>query len=232
MWLSRVFHHYFVAHEESKVHLKMLGFPEDDIVVSGIPIDPMFRSVKNKIDLRTQYELDPETPVILVSAGTFGVTGAGDIVKSLSYLTTPAQLVVICGKNDELRRDVSKIVKMNVRSFPRCKIIAFTTVMHEWMALADLFVGKPGGLTTAEALASKLPMVIYNPIPGQEEHNSDYLLEQGAAIKCSELSVLAFKVDSLLSEPARLDQMRRAADQLAHPEAAETIVRTILEQDV
>ena len=73
--------------------------------------------------------------------------------------------------------------------------------MHRWMQMSDLFIGKPGGLTTAECLASGLPMVIVAPIPGQEERNSDHLLEKGIAIKCNEFTTLAYKIDGLLDQP-------------------------------
>jgi UDP-N-acetylglucosamine:LPS N-acetylglucosamine transferase len=77
--------------------------------------------------------------------------------------------------------------------------------MHELMQISDLFIGKPGGLTTSEALACGLPMVIFSPIPGQEERNSDHLLEDGVAIKCNELTTIPFKIDRLLDDPQRLE---------------------------
>ena len=93
-------------------------------------------------------------------------------------------------------------------------------------------VGKPGGLTTSEALAKGLPMVIVNPIPGQEERNADHLLEEGAAIRCNNLPVLAWKIDRVLDDPARLAAMRASVDRVARPEAAQTVVRTLLRSTV
>ena len=80
--------------------------------------------------------------------------------------------------------------------------------MDELMAASDLFVGKPGGLTTSEALAKGMPMVVINPIPGQEERNSDHLLEEGIAIRCNNLPALAYKIDRLIDEPGKLHLMR------------------------
>ena len=90
---------------------------------------------------------------------------------------------------------------------------------------AYVLVGKPGGLTTSEALAKGLVFLIVNPIPGQEERNSDHLLEQGAAIRCNNLPVLAYKIDRLLDDPARMAAMRASARRLAHPDAARDVVR-------
>src|SRR6266576_3600159 len=97
------------------------------------------------------------------------------------------------------------------------------------MKTSDLFIGKPGGLTTAEALACGLPMVIVSPIPGQEERNSDHLLEDGVAVKCNELTTIAFKIDTLLGNQERLARMRQSALRLSRPDAAQCIVRTLIE---
>jgi processive 1,2-diacylglycerol beta-glucosyltransferase len=99
------------------------------------------------------------------------------------------------------------------------------------MAASDLVVGKPGGLTTSEALARGLVMVIVNPIPGQEERNSDHLLEEGAAIRCNNLPVLAYKIDRLLDDPPRLTAMQANVRRLAHPRAAHDIVEKLLTLD-
>ena len=93
------------------------------------------------------------------------------------------------------------------------------------MKISDLFIGKPGGLTTAEALACGLPMVIVSPIPGQEERNSDHLLEDGVAVKCNELTTIPYKIDTLLGDPLRLEQMRRRAFAMSRPEGPRRLSR-------
>ena len=92
------------------------------------------------------------------------------------------------------------------------------------MTAADLFVGKPGGLTTSEALAKGLPMVVINPIPGQEERNSDHLLEQGAAIRCNNLPALAYKIDTLIDTPGKLARMKENARSMGNPDAAFAVI--------
>ena len=115
---------------------------------------------------------------------------------------------------------------------PAFRILGYTTRMHELMRISDLFVGKPGGLTTSEATACGLPMPIVSPIPGQEERNSDHLLEQGAAIKCNEMTTIPFKIDWLLDDPQRLARMAARALALGRPHAAHEVVRTLLEDDL
>ena len=92
---------------------------------------------------------------------------------------------------------------------------------------ADLFVGKPGGLTTSEALAKGLPMVIINPIPGQEERNSDHLLEQRAAIRCNNLPALAYKIDTLIDTPGKLEQMEKCSRAMGKPDASFAVVNRL-----
>ena len=96
------------------------------------------------------------------------------------------------------------------------------------MRAADIVVTKPGGLTVSEALACGLPMVIMNPIPGQETRNSDYLLEHGAAIKVNNVRLLGHRVGQLLSDPPRLQALRAAAQAIARPYAAREIVADAL----
>jgi processive 1,2-diacylglycerol beta-glucosyltransferase len=106
-------------------------------------------------------------------------------------------------------------------------VIGYTTEMHRWMAAADALVGKAGGLTSSEALARGLILVVVNPIPGQEERNSDHFLEEGAAIRCNNLPALAYKIDAVLDDPDRLARMQDAVKRLARPNAAADIVTIV-----
>ena len=228
MWLSRVFHRYFVATDEAKAHLEALGLPPERITMSGIPIDPAFLVETDRALLRDAYGLDRHKTTLLLSAGTFGVGPAEQVVAELRRMQRDAQIIVACGRNPELQARVKELVDGD----PRFRVMGYTNKMHELMKLSDLFIGKPGGLSTAEALVCGLPMVIFSPIPGQEERNSDHLLEEGIAIRCNELTTIGFKINRLLSEPDRLTQMRRNTRRLAQPTATRTIVDTLLEDSL
>jgi len=225
MWLSRVFHRYFVALDETKAHLEALGLPPERITVSGIPIDSIFSEPVNRPALRASYGLHPEKTTLLLSAGALGVGPTELLVERLKGLRHDAQTIVICGKSEEVKARVAAAVGADTGRF---RLLGYTDRMHELMHMSDLFIGKPGGLTTSEALACGLPMAVFSPIPGQEERNSDHLLEEGAGIRCNELTTLAFKLDRLLADPARLAAMRGAAVALGRPHAARTIVGTLL----
>jgi processive 1,2-diacylglycerol beta-glucosyltransferase len=228
-WLCRHFEHYFVALDETKAHLIALGVPSDKVTVSGIPIDPVFSKPKNKIQMRRLHKLEPELPAILVSAGGFGVGPVEKIMQSLLKMKNAAQVIVICGNNKKLKEKVDKIIRnISDDSSIRFRSIGYTNQMDSYMAASDLILGKTGGLTTSEALASGLAFVIVDPIPGQEQRNAEHLLEEGVAIKCNNWPVLAYKIDKLLDNPQRLARMKLKAQQLAKPSAAYDIVKKLL----
>ena len=229
MWLYHHYQRYFVAINETRVHLEKLGITPEKITVSGIPIDPVFAEHKNKIEMREKYGLEKDKLTILVSAGGFGVGNIENLLIALSELKTPAQILAICGRNEELKTKLEKLAleKLNNErvSF---KLIGFTKEMDEYMSASDLIVGKPGGLTTSEALAKGLIFVVVNPIPGQEERNSDHLLEEGCAIRCNNLPTLAYKIDELVKDVSRFETLRKNVLRFARPNASREIVEKLL----
>jgi processive 1,2-diacylglycerol beta-glucosyltransferase len=228
LWLCRDVDRYFVALDETREHLVRLGVPADRVVVSGIPIDPVFAERKDPGVLRRKHGLEPGRTTILVAAGGFGVGPVENLARSLLELKHRAQAVVVCGRSVDLKRRLDRVAASLTGGNVTLKVLGYTTEMDELMTAADVLVGKPGGLTTSEALAKGLVPVIVNPIPGQEERNADHLLEQGAAIRCNNLPVLAWKLDSLLGDPERLARMRANVRRLARPDAARQIVEALL----
>jgi processive 1,2-diacylglycerol beta-glucosyltransferase len=229
MWLCHHYEHYFVALEETREHMQLLGIPATKLTVSGIPIDPIFSEVKDKQEMRRKHQLHPDRWTILVSAGGFGVGPIEHLMASLLELKHPAQVIVICGRNEELKNRIDRLAAgLPVEGEVAVLALGYTTEMDEYMAASDIVLGKPGGLTTSEALAKGLVFVIVNPIPGQEERNSDHLLEEGVAIRCNNLPVLAYKIDSLLDDPARFSSMQANTRRLARPHAAHEIISKLL----
>ena len=224
MWLLQNVDWYFVACEETQVYLTALGIPPETIFATGIPIDPIFRVEKPKAETRIQLGLDPDKTTLLVSAGGFGVGPVESLIRAIHEIKHPVQIVVICGRNKRLE---DHLKSLSHTTHPM-KVIGFTNEMDSWMAAADLLVGKAGGLTSSEALARGLVLVIVNPIPGQEERNSDHFLEEGVGIRCNNLPALAYKIDALLADKERFLRMRQAVKRLARPRAAFEIVSTVL----
>src|SRR5580765_7889751 len=232
MWLVHHYEQYFVAIDEARVYLEVLGIPADKITVSGIPIDPVFAVRKDKQEMRRRHGLAPDRTTILLSAGGFGVGSMEPLIAALLHLQTSSQIVAVCGRNSELKERLEKMAaRITADSQVIMKPFGYTREMDELMAASDLVLGKPGGLTTCEALAKGLVFVIVNPIPGQEERNSDHLLEAGVGIRCNNLPTLTYKLDRLLSDARRFAAMQRNTRALARPNAAMEIVRKVRELD-
>ena len=230
MWLVHHYEHYFVAIDEARAYLEALGIPAQKITVSGIPIDPVFAKKKDKHEMRKKHGLEPDRTTILLSAGGFGVGSVDALIASLLPLQHRAQVVAICGRNEELKTRLTKLAaRMKPDSTVLLKPFGYTQEMDELMVASDVVLGKPGGLTTSEALAKGLVFVIVNPIPGQEERNSDQLLERAVAIRCNNLPVLSYKLDRLLADPHRFSSMQANARKMGRPNAAREIVDRITE---
>jgi processive 1,2-diacylglycerol beta-glucosyltransferase len=223
MWLHEPCEAYFVSNPEAKVYLDKLGIDPQIVHATGIPIDPVFTKSKDRNECRRELGFNVNRPLILQMSGGLGIGPAEQIYRSLREdVTVPAQICVVAGKNTKLK---SALEAHGPDSRHDCKVMGFTDKVDELMAAADMVITKPGGLTTSEALARGCPIVIIDPIPGQEERNSDFLLENGCAIKPSHPEkTLGYRVNELLKHPARLHQMQKSARRCSHPEAARDVV--------
>jgi processive 1,2-diacylglycerol beta-glucosyltransferase len=217
LWINQPCEHYTSATEEGAAYLAHWGVPEGDTSVTGIPIHPFFAKPKERAACLKSQGLVGDRPVVLQLAGGFGVGPIQRIFESILSIEQPLEVVVVAGKNEKVRKQLAAIKPPKQH---RVKVIGFTTEMHELMTAADLVVTKPGGLTSSEVLACGAAMAIVNPIPGQESRNSDYLLENGAAIKINNLGTLAFRLSRLLAQPDELTRLKNGARRIAKPQAA------------
>lgn len=223
-WYTQDCEHYVVADGTVRNHLEGMGIPPGRIHALGIPVMPVFAQDKGRRALRHKLQLRPGLPTVLLLSGGFGVGPIEQVVRDLEKMRTSFQLIAVAGKNKklyQLLRDLSRRVPFHL------KPVGYTDQMDEYMKASDLVVTKPGGLTTAEAMACGLPMVVINPIPGQEDMNSDMVLENGAGVKAMHTADAAYKVQQVLATPGRLAAMREAAQKLGKPDAAERIARLI-----
>ena len=217
LWMDACVDLYCVAAEETKARLVARGAKPEDVVVTGIPISAKFSAKLNAKAVRQSLGLRDDQPVLLVPSGGFGMGPLGAILAELDKVERPFQTVVVTGRNEELRRELAG----QDRKHPT-HVLGFVTNMHELMAVADVLITKPGGLTSSEALAMGKPLLILNPIPGQEAANSDFLLERGAAAKVNRVEDLPYRIEQLLGTK-KLTGMGRAAKALGRPEAARDV---------
>ena len=226
-WITRAFNWYFVAQEDDKIHMEALGLPADRIEVTGIPVEPEFGAPVDVNAVLERHGLQPGRPTLLVAGGALGMSPATAVVRQLLQLDRDFQAIIVCGKNEEMQNEIVDLLKDRPADF---RVFGYTKEMSDFMSVATILLSKPGGMTTAEAVACGLPMMILDPIGGQEERNADVLLEAGAAVKCTEVTLVAHKLRRLLDDPERLRQMSRNARSLGHPNAAAEISRIVLEE--
>lgn len=217
LWMEPDVDLYCVAAEDTKARLVARGAPAENVVATGIPIATKFANVPACGRVRRALGLRDDLPTLLVLSGGFGMGPVGKILAQLDQVAHEFQTLVVCGRNEELRRELAA----QDRKHPT-RVLGFATNMHELMSVADLIISKPGGLTSSEALALGRPLLILDPIPGQEAANSDFLLERGAATKVNRVEDIPFKLEQLLGSP-KLAELAKAAKCLGRMQAALTI---------
>ena len=224
LWMDACVDLYCVAAEETKARLVARGATAANAVATGIPIAAKFLSKPDPRAVRKYYGLRDDQPVLLVLGGGFGMGPVAEILAELDKVPGQFQTVAVTGRNEELRRKLAT----QTRKHPT-HVLGYSTNMHELMAVADLIITKPGGLTTSEALALGKPLFILNPIPGQEAANSDFLLERGAAAKVNRVEDLPFRIERLLGSK-KLAEMAKAAKLLGRPQSATAVCQEVLKR--
>jgi processive 1,2-diacylglycerol beta-glucosyltransferase len=186
-WVAAGVEHYFVANEVMVNELQEHGIASNRITCSGIPVGRNFRPASriNKNNI----------PKLLVMGGGLGFGSMETTLRKLEELTNYVEVTVIAGKNEELKQRI-KFLAMSLRN--KITVLPFSPNIAAIMKEADLLITKPGGLTCSEALAVNLPMILLNPLPGQEEENARYLHHQGSAFWIQEEEEITVKVAEIL----------------------------------
>ena len=237
--------YFFVANDKMKNYLISKGITENKISVTGIPISNRFLKTYNKKEILDTYNLSEDKfTVLFFGGGEFGLgkTKTAEIFESFvqESLKEKIQIIAIAGKNPKMKANFEEIVsKYSVNTTNNnttnttditnnVKILEFTNQVPELMSISDLVVTKPGGLTTSESLASHLPMLIINPIPGQEEENAEFLEDKGIAIWIRKNDDSKLIIENLLADNQKLNLMKENTKLLARPHSTETICKMIL----
>ena len=225
MWVLDHMQGYFAATDEVAFRMRHEGIAFERIHVTGIPIMPAFAQAPKRMQCAQAFGLDPQRKTILLMGGGAGLGSLDTIAAGLLRLEGDFQLIVLAGKNAAA---LAKLTALAAQYPGRLLAQGFTSEVERLMACADLVITKPGGLTTSECLALGLPMIVNSPIPGQEERNADFLLEQGVALKALDGASLEYRVRHLLDHPEQLQAMRERALALGRPRAALEVLAKVL----
>jgi len=228
VWVYRGMDRYFVASDSVKEELIDTGLVAPErIDVTGVPIDPRFAVPIPPAEARGLLGLDPDPSrfTVLLVGGGFGWGPLEGMLEVVLELPPSVQALVIAGRNEELRVRAGEMIRGHE---DRIKVHGFTDRMDLFMAASDLIVGKSGGLTSSEAMARGVPLLVYRPIPGQEERNCDFLQESGAAVRVHDLDELHYRLHHFAANPEHLQQMRQRAAAIGKPQSAFDVARKLL----
>ncbi len=223
-WLHDTVDAYIVAAEELRDRFVANGVAAERIQVSGIPVEPKFLDPVDRPAVYREFDLDPQVPVVLIMGGGGGFGPIPELMASIDRMPDACQFVVIAGTNQPL------LAWLRAQRFThRVRVHGYIDAVPQLMDIATLIITKPGGLTTSEALAKRLPLLILSPIPGQEMCNARYLLAQRAAEQLESPERAGEVVGELLRDRSRLDAVRRASERLSHPTSAMDAAQLMIE---
>lgn len=224
-WVYDAVDYYITPSEDVSLRLVRKGVTADKIRPFGIPFDPGFNELSERSRIFQKLKLDASIPTVLIMGGGQGLGPIKTIVKSLEKVRRPIQEIIVTGTNKKLFNSLKRKVKKYKN---KIMLYGYANNINELMDIAVIIVTKPGGVTTAEVLAKRIPMIIVKPIPGQEANNTAYLTQKGAAIKVDEPKEINLVIEDLLSQPAKINRIRESAGIISKPNASLDIARLLL----
>ena len=222
--------YFFVAHAGMKKDLISNGIQESKIHVTGIPLSSRFLEQYDKLNVAEKFNINSNTRTLLFfGGGEFGLGKSTtiQIFKTLVEDFPEFQIVAISGKNKSLKEHFEEIVKSENKE-DSVKVLDYTNMVPELMSISDLVITKPGGLTTTESLSSGLPIIVINPIPGQEEENAEFLEKNNVGIWIKKDSNIKDILNGLLNNSEKLNKMKSNALMLSKKNSTADICKTIL----
>ncbi|MCI8470594.1 MAG: glycosyltransferase [Clostridia bacterium] len=222
--------YFFVANSKMKDYLISTNIPQNKVFITGIPLSSRFLEKYDRKEILAKFELeDGKKNILFFGGGEFGLgkSRTFEILDTLIKTAKDMQIIAISGKNEKMKTKFDEIVKNNYAS-NRVKILKFTNQVPELMSISDVVVTKPGGMTTTESLACGLPMIIINPIPGQEEENAEFLEKKKVGIWIKKNDDVSKILHDLFSNPNQLNEMKNNALLIGHPNSTKDICDILL----
>lgn len=227
-WLNEEIDCYFVGRKEIEEKILRASSRKPEIHITGIPVEDKFMMTVNKKDIMQKYEFNVETPTMLVMGGGLGLGSIKKTIMMIDEIESPMQTIVLVGRNEKLKKALKEI---KFRDDHMVRVLGFCDNVHEFMSIADLLISKSGGLTMTEATCKKLPVLIIDPIPGQEVINAKYFDRLGTAKYVDDIKNLKLEIINLIFvNPKRREKMEKKCEEVMQPEAANEISEIIITQ--
>ncbi len=224
VWVNEGTDFYWGMSEETRQNLIRRGVPKEKIMAGGIPVDSSFQPSGRKTEILKKWGFSSERFTILLTSGSFGLGPQLEILKALDTFSSRIQCFAVCGNNQSLKISLEQ----ESFSFP-LKIFGFIDFMPDLMEASDLMIAKSGGSTTTESFAKGIPMVVLEPIPGQEMRNAQLLKDRDASYFMKQPFQIKVILQSILDRPEMHQQKMKSVQGLARPHAAEDLVNYVLQ---
>lgn len=228
LWIYSEITHYIVANEEMHTFLHRYGISCSSIKVLGIPVEEKFLQKMNKEAILHDLQFGNEIKTILIMGGGAGLLPMDKILQCCENSSIPLQIIAVTGNNKDMYK---KLVQLQPKLCNKVRVLGYVACIHELMAISHLIISKPGGVTSAETLCMGIPMLIYRPIPGQEEANTDYLVKHQVAVRADSLLEIRSLIEKLfVKQPEELIRMHQNTLKIRKPRAAADIGSYIYSQ--
>ncbi|MBP3464354.1 MAG: glycosyltransferase [Clostridia bacterium] len=228
---SEYIDYFFVSNREMREALSDSGIADFKIFVTGIPLSEKFKYTFDLDSIYNDFELDKnKTTVLFFAGGEFGLgrKRTSLVFRALIRLCKNYQIVAISGKNKKMYLKFKNLVDSYGVS-DRVKVLEFTDKVPELMAISNFVITKPGGLTTSEALVSGDPLILINPIPGQEEENAEFLVRNNVAIWIKKEDNIARILKNIYRHPEKIEEMKKNIPNLAKPNSTKNICDILMD---
>lgn len=220
LWLHPNIEGYVVSNSDMIDDMVLKGIARESIYDLGMPVDPEFLVTYNKEETFKELDLSEDIPTILVMGGSLGLGKIKTIYMELTKVKKDIQIIVITGSNKKL---YSELLEIQNSSSKTTRIIGFTNKVNMFMQCSDLLLTKPGGLTLTESLICGIPLVLFSPIPGQEEKNAEFLLRHNLAVSISNIEDCSDIIEELLTDKSSLTKMKANCKHYSKPNSGEDI---------
>lgn len=224
-WVHHDVNGYFVPTERTRDMLHERGVPDALIEIVGIPVDPAIGAPKDPAEMRQKHQITREPVVTFICSALHG-DRVRKIIDGLQQATMHGTLLVVAGRNPDVETALE-----GVQSTPELEIrvlVGFIDHLDELLAASDLVISKAGGLIVSETLARGIPMVLIDPLRGQEEWNADYVVRMGAGVQLRIIDTVPEVVQSVLSDEERLRLLQARASAAGDPTVAHQIAHRLL----
>lgn len=216
-WESTDIDYYITPHALLNRQMNKKGISTERILPYGIPIKKQFSEQMPRGQARELLGIGDKNTV-LVMMGSMGFGNITEQIQLLDALDEDFQILCVCGNNEKVQKEVARHVwRKEVYQY------GFVNNVDVMMDAADCIITKPGGLTASEAMAKCLPMILMHPIPGQEDRNMEFLVNNGAAVMVTDTFPLDEAIYAVLGSPWRLDLMRESVRHIGKPNAARDV---------